>query len=157
MKELSTQFEEVQLVYYNKTKAIDRPKITCAKDAFDVFYHSWDKGQINLVEECKLMMLDNQLRVMSIASISKGGMTEAIVDPRIIFALALKRRSNMLILAHNHPSGALKPSKPDITLTRNLASIGEILRITVQDHLIITDQGFYSIQYEFEKGLSHEL
>jgi DNA repair protein RadC len=157
MSHLSYHFEEVQLIYRNKTKAADRPKISCARDAYNILHRHWDRGLISLVEECKLMLLDNQLRVMSIASISQGGLTEAVVDPRIIFAIALKRRSNRLILAHNHPSGALKPSEADISLTRRLTSLGEMMRITLEDHLIISEDGFFSVIHDSHRGFAHEL
>ncbi|MDW3191270.1 MAG: JAB domain-containing protein [Cytophagales bacterium] len=140
--------EEVKLTYRNKLKASDRPKITGAQDAYKVFLQSWDFDQIDLLEECKAMFLDRQLRVMSLASISKGGFNGTVVDLRIVFAMALKRRANSLILAHNHPSGNLKPSHRDISLTRNFVAAGKIMKIEVEDHLVITRDGFHSIIYD---------
>lgn len=102
-------------------------------------------SQINLVEECKALFLDRGNRLMSIADISKGGMSEAIIDPRIVFTIALKRRSHNIILAHNHPSGNLRPSKSDIELTKRFNMAGDMLRIQLLDHLIITDEGYYSL------------
>lgn len=155
MTDLSTQFEEVRLVYKNRTKANDRPNITCAEDAFKVFHQHWDKDQINLIEEAKILLLDNQLRVMSIAPLSKGGMTEAIVDPRMVFSIALKRRSHRIILAHNHPSGTLKPSQADINLTKRLEKLGQMMKIPLEDHLIITEHGFRSVLNDSCGGLEH--
>ncbi|MDW3210292.1 MAG: JAB domain-containing protein [Reichenbachiella sp.] len=140
--------EEVKLTYRNKLKAHERPKITCAKDAYEIFLESWDQDQIELIEECKAMFLDRQLRLMSIASISKGGLSETTVDLRLVFAIALKRRANSFILAHNHPSGNLKPSKADIHLTEQFYKAGKLLRIDLEDHLIVTNDGFYSILSE---------
>ncbi|MEQ9009655.1 MAG: JAB domain-containing protein, partial [Ekhidna sp.] len=94
MNELLTKFEEVRLVYRNKMKVKDRPKVQCANDAFNILYNSWDKDQIDNIEESKLLLLDRQMRVMSLVSLSFGGMTEAIIDPRVVFATALKRRAN---------------------------------------------------------------
>ncbi len=108
---LSSKFEEVQLIYTNKTKASERPKISSPLDAYAIFYESWDKGQIGLLEESKILLLDSQLRLMSIASISKGGMSSVVIDPKIVFGIALKRRASRIILGHNHPSGGLKPSR----------------------------------------------
>ncbi len=155
MNELSTKFEEVRLVYRNKMKAKDRPKIKCVQDAFNVLYSSWDKDQICIVEECKLLLLDNQLRLMSLASISIGGMTEAIVDPRVVFATALKRRAHSIILAHNHPTGNLEPSREDIRLTDRMTSLGEMMRISLHDHLILTHEGFRSIVSNEIGGIDH--
>lgn len=139
------KIEEVKLTYKNKVKASDRPRIACAKDAYKVFLKSWDKEQIELLEECKAMFLDRRLRVMSIASISKGGMSGTVVDLRLVFAMALKRRADSLVLAHNHPSGSLRPSQADIGLTKQFYEAGRILQIELKDHLIVTNDGFYSI------------
>ena len=148
MNSLTTQFEEVRLVYKNRTRAEDRPKVQSPDDAFKILYESWDKDQITLREECKLLLLDNRMHLMSIAPISTGGMTEAIVDPRIVFAIALKRRSHRIILAHNHPTGNLKPSEADLRLTERLSSLGKMMRIDLEDHLIITDEGYRSIMHD---------
>ena len=145
MGNLNMKFEEVQLVYKNKTKAADRLKVNSPEKAYAVLSSIWDKGLIGLVEEAKLLLLDNQLRLMSTANLSFGGMTSAIVDPRMVFSLALKRRSHKIILAHNHPSGTLSPSRADIGLTKNIAMIGGALNIQLEDHLIITDEGYRSI------------
>ncbi|MEQ8470021.1 MAG: JAB domain-containing protein [Marinoscillum sp.] len=142
------QIEEVKLTYKNKIRAKDRPKITCAKDAYDLFIKSWDDTQIELVEEAKAMFLDRQLRLMSISSISKGGFSETVVDLRLVFAIALKRRASGIIIAHNHPSGSLRPSRADIALTNQFQKAGEILRIPLEDHLIITKEAYHSIMSE---------
>ncbi|MCO6359159.1 DNA repair protein RadC [Roseivirga pacifica] len=150
--ELSNKFEEVKLVYRNKTRASERPKIDCAESAYKILRAHWDDDQISLVEEAKVMFLDNQLRMMSIATVSKGGMSGTVIDLRIVFATALKRRSSTIILAHNHPSGLLRPSSADISLTRKFHEAGRILEITLADHLIVSEEGYYSMANE---GLIH--
>jgi DNA repair protein RadC len=155
MNSLKNTFEEVRLVYKNRTKANDRPKVQSPDDAFKILYEHWDKDQITLREECKLLLLDNRMHLMSIADISSGGMTEAIVDPRIVFAIALKRRSHRVILAHNHPTGNLKPSNADIALTNRLSSLGKMMRIDLEDHLIITDCGYSSIMHDNYRSIQH--
>lgn len=146
---LITTFEEVSLVYRNKVKAKDRPHIKSPQDAYRILRNTWDQNQINLVEECKILLLDRQLKLMSIAEISKGGFSETIVDPRVVFSIALKRRAHRIILAHNHPAETLKASNADIQLTEQFIQIGKILHIPIEDHLIITDQGYLSL---FENG-----
>ncbi|MEQ9221138.1 MAG: JAB domain-containing protein [Cyclobacteriaceae bacterium] len=155
MNELLTKFEEVRLVYRNKMKVKDRPKVQCANDAFNILYNSWDKDQIDNIEESKLLLLDRQMRLMSLVSLSFGGMTEAIIDPRVVFATALKRRANGIILAHNHPSGNLEPSQADISLTERFKSLGEMMRISLLDHLIVTFDGFRSIVSNESGGIHH--
>lgn len=80
---------------------------------------------------------------MAICPISKGGVSGTVVDLKIVFAAALKGRASSIILAHNHPSGNLKPSQADIELTRKFRKAGEILDISVLDHLILSPDGDY--------------
>ncbi len=144
-KKLCGSFEEVQLIYRNKTKAKDRLSIKSPQEAYAVLLESWDKDQIALVEEFKLLLLDNRLRLMSVAPISKGGISGTLLDPRIVFATALKRRASSIIMAHNHPSGDTTPSQADIQLTQEFIQAGKLLQIPIQDHLVITDEGFCSM------------
>ncbi|MEP1782107.1 JAB domain-containing protein [Reichenbachiella sp.] len=139
------KFEEVQLIYRNGTPASNRPSVKSPKDAYDIFLKNWDMNQIGLIEECKVLLLDRSLRLMSVASVSKGGMSGTIVDPKVVFSMALKRRASSIILAHNHPSGNLQPSQADIQLTRNFMAAGKVLQIPLEDHLIITNEGYNSI------------
>ena len=75
-----------------------------------------------------------------------------MIDPRIIFITALKANASYIILAHNHPSGNLKPIYADDRMTTQLMEGGKLLGIDVADHLIITNDGFYS----FSNGLTYE-
>lgn len=154
---MNTKYEEVQLIYRNKTKAIDRPRIKSPQDAYTIFLNNWNMDEINLLEECKILLLDNQLRLMSIAAISKGGLSGTIVDPKIVFSIALKRRANRIILAHNHPSGNLKPSKADIKLTKEFIRAGNILQIPIEDHIIITQDDYCSMMTDHTEELSCEI
>ena len=127
MTELTTRFEEVQLIYRNKTRAKDRVKIKCAAEAYSVLKRHWDQNQIELIEEVKMLLMDRDNSMMSIADISKGGMAGVTVDAKVVFVTALKRRAHSIILAHNHPSGQLKPSRQDIQLTKRLVEAGQTL------------------------------
>ena len=149
MNKQKDNIEHVELVYRTKTKATDRPKAGSSQDAYNIFRKDWDNDTINLIEEFKLMALDRNLRVMSIASISKGGMSGTIVDLKVVFAIALLRRAQRIIIAHNHPSGNTVPSKQDVSLTQKIKKAGDILDIPLDDHIIITDEGYCSM---FEQG-----
>ncbi|MDO5970315.1 JAB domain-containing protein [Flavivirga aquimarina] len=131
-----TKYEEVQLVYRNKTKASDRPNVKSPDAAYKILLENWNMDQINLLEECKILLLDNRLKLMSVVHLSKGGLSSIVVDLRIVFSIALKRRSNRIILAHNHPSGSLRPSKEDIE---------------------ITQEGYCSLMADYEDELSNEI
>src|SRR3546814_1626960 len=73
-----------------------------------------------------------------------GGIDRTIVDARTIFAAALKANATSIIVAHNHPSGVAKPTEQDTELTKRLVLCGDIIDITVLDHLIVTAAGYYS-------------
>ncbi|MDN5215561.1 JAB domain-containing protein [Fulvivirgaceae bacterium BMA12] len=145
MKPLTSEFEEVRLVYRNRVKAADRPNVNDADKAYKILRESWDMGQIALIEECKALLLDRQMRLMSIAHIAKGGMSGTYVDPKVVFSIALKRRAHRIILAHNHPSGTLEPSAADIQLTKELMLSGKALQLPLEDHLIITQDDYCSM------------
>ncbi|MCB0651501.1 MAG: JAB domain-containing protein [Saprospiraceae bacterium] len=149
--QIPTQVTEVKLVYYNKVNAKDRPQLKSSFDAYEVLAANWDEGTISLYEEFYILLLDRGNRVMGRYLVSQGGLTGTVVDPKMIFAAALKGRAASIILAHNHPSGNLKPSKADKNLTRNLIQAGKFLEIPVLDHLILApDGGYYSFADEGE-------
>lgn len=138
------QVAEVQLVYRTKVKASERPKITKSADAFTLLKEHWNDDTLDFIEKFKIMLLTRSNRVLGIVEVSSGGVSETVVDPKIIFASALKAVASGIILAHNHPSGNLKPSSQDLALTKRLKNAGEILGISILDHLIITSEGYYS-------------
>lgn len=99
-------------------------------------------------EEFWMLLLNRANRVLSRVQVSSGGMAGTVVDARIVFRKALEGKACSVILAHNHPSGNLHPSQADIDLTKKLKSAGQLLDITVLDHLIISERGYYSFADE---------
>jgi DNA repair protein RadC len=95
-------------------------------------------------EEFWLIVLDRGNRLIDRVPVSRGGLHGTVADPKIIFKEAIERRAASIILCHNHPSGQLRPSEEDILLTRKLTNGALLLDITVQDHLIIGANGYYS-------------
>jgi len=95
-------------------------------------------------EEFWIILTGRSQKVLGKELISKGGLSQTLIDLKIIFGTALQYKSNAIILIHNHPSGNLKPSHEDIVLTKRITDAGKILDIKVSDHLIITDNGYYS-------------
>ena len=146
---LSWKVAEVELIYNSKVKATDRPKITCSKDAELVLRDNWNNSQISLREEFNALYLDRQHRVLGFYNVCKGGISATLVDVRLAFIAALKLKSSAMIIAHNHPSGNLKPSQADINLTDKFKQAGEVLDIGVIEHIILTpDAGYYSFADE---------
>jgi DNA repair protein RadC len=139
---------EVELVYKSKVKASERPQIVSSKDAYDLLQLLWEEGKIDLVEQFKVLFLNRANKVLCLYNVSSGGITGTVADPRLIYSAALKVNAVALILSHNHPSGALKPSRQDEELTQKIKGAGAFLDIKVLDHLIITSEGYYSFADE---------
>lgn len=95
-------------------------------------------------EEFWLLLLDRGNRLTYRHRVSMGGMHGTVADPKMIYKTALDHHASSIVLAHNHPSGQLRPSEEDIRLTRKLIDGGKLLDINVHDHLIVTDSGYYS-------------
>ena len=91
-----------------------------------------------------VVFLNRSNKVKHFEVISKGGLTNTIADPRMIFLKALEVQATSIVLCHNHPSGSLRPSRADEELTAKLRSAGLLLDIKVVDHLIVSDEGYYS-------------
>ena len=143
---------EIQLSYKNRVKAVDRPQVSCSRDAYRVFEANWG-AQMGLLEEFNVLLLDRSNRAMALCHISKGGVSGTVVDLKIVFAAALKGRASSIILAHNHPSGSLRPSSADIELTQKFERAGKLLGIKVLDHLILSpDGGYFSFGDEMLLG-----
>lgn len=141
---LKTMVAEIELVYRNQVKPSERPAIKCSQDCYNILLDYWNDNSIELFEECKLVLLNQAGRVLGIIDLSAGGVTGTVVDAKLIFAAALKANAPRIILAHNHPSGNLKPSEADKRITEKVASAGKLLDIKLLDHLIITTEGYYS-------------
>lgn len=119
----------------------ERPLISTSRAAFEIL----QPMVADLPhEEFWLLLLDRGNRLLERIKVSQGGMHGTVADPKLIFREALDRRASSVILCHNHPSGQLRPSAEDISLTRKLVEGGRFLDIAVQDHLIITTGGYYS-------------
>ncbi len=95
-------------------------------------------------EEFWIIYLNNSNKVLHKQQLSKGGITGTMVDVRIVLKTALEFSSVAMILVHNHPSGTLKPSQADKTITKKLVLAAENLDIKVLDHIIITETSYFS-------------
>ncbi|HEX4774624.1 MAG TPA: DNA repair protein RadC [Candidatus Saccharimonadales bacterium] len=96
-------------------------------------------------EQLRGLYLNSLYQVIHDEVISVGSLTSNIVHPREVFQPAIERGAIALILAHNHPSGRLEPTLPDIEVTKQLIAAGQVLGIDLLDHLIITDDEYCSI------------
>lgn len=143
------KISEVRLTYISKVSSDLRPKISSSGEAHRVLYSTWDLQTIEHIEEFKIMLLNRANKVLGIASVSKGGISGTVVDVRIILQFALKSNASSIIVAHNHPSGNLKPSSSDIQITKKIKEAAKLMDISLLDHLIITsDDNYYSLADE---------
>jgi DNA repair protein RadC len=90
------------------------------------------------------IFLNQSNRVIHLAQLTQGGINQSIVDIRVLFKTALDHFSTGIIVAHNHPSGNLKPSREDIEITQKIKEAGKMLGIQLLDHLIVTQNSYFS-------------
>jgi DNA repair protein RadC len=120
-------------------------KITSSKTAYDVI-----KSKLSDLphEEFWVIFMNRRNSIIKTECISKGGVSGTVVDVRLILKPALENLTSCIILAHNHPSGNLRPSQEDISLTKKVKEAAKLMDITLQDHLILGEQAYYSFADE---------
>lgn len=119
--------------------------IKSSKDAYSQIYAVFEDLPH---EEFWIISLTRANKIITKHQISKGGVSGTIADIKLIFKKAIEDLASAIIVAHNHPSGQLKPSNSDIKLTNKLVETGSIMDIPVLDHLIITNESYYSFADE---------
>lgn len=122
-------------------EALEKKKITSSNSVFEFMQPIIGELQH---EEFWIIYLNNSNKVIQKNQLSKGGITGTLVDVRLVLKNALEVGATGLILAHNHPSGTLKPSEADKQITNKLKLAAESLDIKVLDHLIITEKAYFS-------------
>lgn len=135
---------EIKVSYQPKFKASERPKINQSKDAYNILFNNWDQGRIEMSEQFCILLLNRANNVIGMTEISSGGFSGTLVDPKLVFGIALKSCASGIILCHNHPSSNLKPSQQDLTITRKLVEAGKLLDLLILDHIILTKRGYFS-------------
>lgn len=126
-------------------EATKREAITCSKDAYDILLPLFEDLKH---EEFWVLLLNRANKVVRKEKVSAGGVAGTVVDNKMIMKLAIDTLASGIVLAHNHPSGNLKPSQQDVAVTRQIKQAGQLLDINLVDHLIVTDHGYYSFADE---------
>lgn len=134
-------------IKYKKGEIVKR-KIGSSSDAAETFRLMFDADTLDYNESFIVMFLNNSNNTIGWIKLSSGGMTGTLVDIRMLMATALACGAVGIIMAHNHPSGTLKPSQADIQLTKKIKQGGDTLDIKVLDHLIITSESYFSFADE---------
>jgi DNA repair protein RadC len=142
MKKFKSKLREVSAVYKTKDD-ISNVKIGGSQDVND-YIRSVYPVEINIREAMVVLYLNNSNRTIGYSVASIGGITGTVVDVRLVLRDALLTGSTSLVLIHGHPSGSLKPSQADISITNKVKKAAEFMDMKLLDHLIITEGSFFS-------------
>lgn len=142
---------ELELHYNKKVKASDRQKLRCSNDANYIF-KSIKKYNDNIeIFECfYAMYLNRANKILSVMLISEGGTSGTVTDIKKILAPAILQNASGIIISHNHPSGNVRPSEADKQTTEKISHACKLMDIELLDHLILTDESYYSFADEGE-------
>jgi DNA repair protein RadC len=135
----------MELVNRKRFDKIPRRKITASRDVYEEMYPYLEGSQ---QEEFWVIFLDRKNTIIDKKPTSKGGVNATIVDPRVIFKLALEVLASSLILVHNHPSGNPNPSDMDINITNKIKNGALLMDMTLLDHIIFAGSEFFSFADE---------
>lgn len=131
-------------VQYRPKKA-NRPKVTTSYEAMKIARQFFPADTIELHERFIVMYLNRANRIIGVYPVSTGGITGTVADIRLILAVALKTAATAMVLAHNHPSGNLTPSRADEQLTQRIKEAASYMDVKVTDHLILSqNEDYYS-------------
>ena len=138
---------EVKLSYHKKS--METRYVRTAEEAYTILRPTFSDEDIEYRESFKVLLLNQNYKVLGWTTISNGGITETPADIRMILQSALLCNATCIMICHNHPSGSLVPSRDDDRLTEKIRKACEVMRIYLVDHLILTDNSYYSYR---EKG-----
>jgi DNA repair protein RadC len=130
---------------YLKQKAKEKKQVTCTTELLN-FCKTVMGGKKD--EEFCVIYLDVQNQIIEFETVQRGVVNQAVVYPRQVLESALKKKASAIILAHNHPSGHVRPSDADIRLTKTIQETAKVLDILVHDHIIIGENRFFSFREE---------
>lgn len=129
----------------SQQEVLERQQISSSKDAFEILQPHLSDLQ---TEEFWAIFLNHQNKILYKTCLFRGGIASSVADVRVVFKTALEHFSTQIIVAHNHPAGSLKPSKEDINITQKIKDAGKLLDIDLLDHLILTQNKYYSFKDE---------
>ncbi len=140
-------------VSYTRSGKRQFGKITSSKDAADFIRETFGEGQVELQEQFIVLYLNQANEIIGYYKHSKGAINATVADIRIVLATALKALAVSMVIAHNHPSGNLKPSRADEQLTDKIKQSSTLMDVKLLDHIIVTRDGYYSFADEGLLGL----
>lgn len=134
-------------VSYRST-GVPYAQVSSSADAYQFLKTIWDEDTIEYTESFCVLALNRANKIVAYRFIATGGTSAVIVDVKTIFQMALLTNASALIVSHNHPSGQLKPSGSDLSITKKLKSAGTFLDLPILDHVIVTKDGYCSFADE---------
>lgn len=135
---------EMALTYRNRVPYNQRQKVITSHGAYEVLTNIFPADTIDYRETFIVLYLNKASQVLGYSVISEGGTASVAVDVKLIIQAALLANASAIIIAHNHPSGNLRPSIDDNRLTKRVEEAARLFDIKVLDHLIVTSESFYS-------------
>lgn len=131
-----------------RRRKVAENSIEFIKTSEDVFKIFGPKLRDLSVEQFHIILLNRKNGILSMQKISEGGTTGTVVDAKVVFKKALDHLATAMILVHNHPSGNKMPSSADLEITKKIKSFGELIEITILDHIIIANDNYFSFADE---------
>jgi DNA repair protein RadC len=138
----------IQVKFDKKVKKSELKVLTSVDEVVNTLRQVFNADTFDWKEEFILLCLNKRNALVGFYKVSSGGIGGTIADPRVIFTTALNCTATSIIIAHNHPSGNLQTSNADDSITKKIKESGEILDIKLLDHIILTDEGYYSYMEE---------
>lgn len=135
---------EMALTYKNRVPYNQRQKVITSRGAYEVLTNIFPADTIDYRETFIVLYLNKASQVLGYSVISEGGTASTVVDTKMVIQTALLANASAIIIAHNHPSGNLRPSIDDNRLTKRVEEAARLFDIKVLDHLIVTSESFYS-------------
>lgn len=128
----------------NYTLCIHSAPLSCSEDTYAFFMRIWDKKMMNIKEQVYIAYLNGANQVLCWDCLNSGNCDGTLFDVKLAMASALTCLASKIIIAHNHPSGLIKPSSQDINITERLSKAAALMEIKLADHIILSRNGYYS-------------
>lgn len=145
---MNESISEINISYRPNHKNKSLGYIRSSSDAYRVLKELYNQDLICAREEFIILYLNNGGRILGYFKAFTGGISSVTCDMKIILGVGLKSLATSVILSHNHPSGNLKPSSSDLNLTKRVAKGCKVMDIHLFDHLILSDEGYFSFADE---------
>lgn len=138
---------EMSLTYRNTQRPEERTAITASSDAY-FFLKPYYGMDIELKEKSFAVYVNQSNQVIGVYKISEGGLCSTVIDIRLVLSIGLQTLATGIIIAHNHPSGHLRPSSADREITKKIKQAASLVDIRLLDHIIMSDYSYYSFADE---------